>query len=297
MSDKEIYIMQHWTKIALITVIVVKKNARIPTTAHHHHHYHHQQVLILAISLWACSCTPHLPCIHKKSTTNDATFTVASFKSSCAPTSHHHQDSNWGRQGSLWNSRVLQVGSVVLPTRRQGIDRGHCAFNWCLPVCGLQVSTLHIFSKCLGGRWQTAQLQRSINIFLHILIRADVSAHVRARMASRSGTIDVCTFTLCMMSITARSFTVEHMQSCSFGFISATKWRSRANTSVSSQIKDTTSPTMHLVILCCAMIVSASSRLDERSLLSITVAPTISTGTNSVPATVRLCICPAVACL
>ena len=38
--------------------------ARIPTTAHHH--YHHQLVLILAISLWACSCTPHFPCMHRK---------------------------------------------------------------------------------------------------------------------------------------------------------------------------------------------------------------------------------------
>ena len=35
----------------------------------------------------------------------------------------------------------------------------------------------------------------------------------------------------------------------------------------------------------------------SRSLLSNTVAPTISTGTSSVLATVRLCICPAVACL
>ena len=77
---------------------------------------------------------------------------------------------------------------------------------------------------------------------------ADVSAPVRAWMASRSGTIDVCTFTLCMMSITARSFTVEHMQS--WPFVSATKWRSRAKTTVSSQITDTTSPTMHLVIVC-----------------------------------------------
>ena len=72
--------MQHWTKLALNTVIVVTNKipldvtslsymlstARIPTTVHHHHHYHHHQVLILAISLWACSCRPHLLCMHRK---------------------------------------------------------------------------------------------------------------------------------------------------------------------------------------------------------------------------------------
>ena len=40
------------------------------------------------------------------------------------------------------------------------------AFNWCLPVCSLQVSTFGIFSKCLGGRWQSAQLQSRTDISL-----------------------------------------------------------------------------------------------------------------------------------
>ena len=306
--------MQHWTKrpvcfqllefqlqFIIIIIIIINRYWFLRFLCEHVHAH-----------LTSLACT-------EKSTTNGATFTGASFTTRCAPISHHLQDSNCGRQGSLWHSRGLQVVSVVLPTMRQGIDRGHCDLNWCLPMC----STFCIFSKCLGGMW-TAQFQSRANISLYILIRtsrmlahllkplpwqasmndaacsstiassacvspiacsgslavlatlsalifpmpnvaADVSAPVRAWMASRSGTIDVCTFTLCMMSITARSFTVEHMQSWSFGFISATTWRSRAKTSVSSQITDTTSQTMHLVIAWCTIIVSASSWFRGRS--------------------------------
>ena len=71
--------MQHWTKIALNTVGVVKNKikldvisssymistVRIPTTVLHHHHYNHQQVLILETSLWACSYTSHLLRMHR----------------------------------------------------------------------------------------------------------------------------------------------------------------------------------------------------------------------------------------
>ena len=68
-----------------------------------------------------------------------------------------------GRHGSLWHSRGLQIGSVVLPTMRQGIDNGHCAFPF------------DILSKCLGGTWQTAQLQSSTNMSLF-------SPHIRASL-------------------------------------------------------------------------------------------------------------------
>ena len=85
-------------------------------------------------------------------------------------------------------------------------------------------------------------------------VAAGVSAPIRALKLTRSGTIDVCKFTLCIMSITARFFTREHMQSWPFSCISSTKYRNRAKTSVSSQITDTTSPTMHLVIAWCTQL-------------------------------------------
>ena len=58
-------------------------------------------------------------------------------------------------------------------------------------------------------------------------VAAGVSAPIRALKSTRSGTIDVCTFTLFIMSITARFFTREHMQSWPFSCISSTKYRNR----------------------------------------------------------------------
>ena len=237
----------------------------------------------------------------ENSTTNGATFIVASFTTK-AETGADRVPSG-------------RVGSVVLPTMRQGIDGGGTVPSIDAFQCAARLA-FSVNASVVGGRLHNCQVAPISICFLHILIRvslmlahllkplpwqasmndaacsntiaasacvspiacsgilavlatlsalifpmpnvaADVSTPLRAWMASRSGTIDVCTFW--MMSMTARSFTVEHMQSWPIGFISATTWRSRAKTSVSLQITDTTSPTMHLVIAWWIIILSASS--------------------------------------
>ena len=162
--------MQHWTKIALSTVIVVKNKisfdvtslsymistAIIPTTVHHHYHYHHQQVLILATSLWACSCTPHLPCMHRKQYNqwcyiysgllyNQMRTHIVSFP----------RQQLWQTGFPLCSEPWVKesIGGTV-----PSIDAFQCA-AW-------KVSTFGIFSKCLGGRWQSAQLQSRTDISL-----------------------------------------------------------------------------------------------------------------------------------
>ena len=170
--------MQHWTKIALSTVIVVKNKipldvstlpymistARIPTTVHHH--YHHQQVLILATSSWACSCTPHLPCMHRK------------------------QYTQWCYiySGLLYNQMRTHI---VSSPRQQLWQTGFplCSEPWVRASIGGTVPSIDAFqyaacrwarlafsvnASVVGGRLHNFKAEPISVFFLHILIRASL---------------------------------------------------------------------------------------------------------------------------
>ena len=149
--------------------------ARISTTVHHH--YHHQQVLILAIALWACSCRPHLSCMHRKQYNHwcyiycDLLYNQMRTHTASSPRQQLGQ-TGFPLAQSWASSRIRRAPNHASGNRFWGTVPSIDAFQ-CV-ACRWARFTFSINASVIGGRLHNFKAAPIWVFLLHILIRASL---------------------------------------------------------------------------------------------------------------------------